>query len=255
MRHIPVIVALLLSTAGLSAQYAPGQSNPNGDRARKHYVNAWGHMRAEEFDQAADEFHSAIELNPKFALAYFGLGRAFQNLHRYQEAVAALTTSRDLYQEQASAKFNSQMEADRYRQDRLMELQDMRSQLSKGPQNDRTQNQMRQVDDAIRLTSEEKSRNLNLAIENPVPSFVSLSLGSALYRAERYPEAEIAYRAAIKADERSGEAHNNLAVLYLTLQRYADALAEVKAAEKVKFRVNPELKEEIQTKEIQSRNQ
>ena len=251
MRCLPVIFALVVTTAGASEQYAPGQSNPQGERARKHYLSAWGHMRAEEFQQAADEFHSAIELNPKFALAYFGLGRAYQNLHRYVDAVQALSTSRDLYQAQASAKFNSQMEADRYRQDRLTELQDMRTQIGKGPQNDRTQNQMRQVDDAIRQTNEEKSRGLNLAIEEPVPSFVSLSLGSALFRAERYSEAEIAYRAAIKADEKAGEAHNNLAVLYLTQSRYADAMIEVKAAEKTGFRVNPELKDEIRTKMAQ----
>src|SRR5262245_57867955 len=205
MRCLPVVLALALTAAGASAQYAPGQSNPNGERARKHYLNAWNHMRAEEFDQAADEFRSAIDLNPKFALAFFGLGRAYQNLHRYSEAVGALTTSRDLFEAQASAKFNSQMEADRYRQDRLMELQDMKTQIGKGPQSERTQNEMRQVDNAIRLTNEEKSRGLNLAIENPVPSFVSLSLGSALFRAERYTEAELAYKAAIKADAKGGE--------------------------------------------------
>lgn len=252
MRRLLLIPVLMLPLAvSVLAQYAPNATNTNGERARKHYLAGWDHMRAEEFDQAAEEFHSAIELNPKFAIAYFSLGRAYQNLHRYAEAVQALSASRDLYQAQASAKFNSQMEADRYRQDRLMELQDMRTQLGKGPQNDRSQNQMRQVDDAIRQTSEEKSRALNVAIEEPVPSFVSLSLGSALFRAARYPEAEVAYRAAVRADEKSGEAHNNLAVLYLTQQRFADAMAEVKAAEKTGFRVNPELKDEIRMKMAQ----
>jgi Flp pilus assembly protein TadD len=75
-----------------------------------------------------------------------------------------------------------------------------------------------------------------------------LSLGSALFRAERYPEAEVAYRAAVKADEKAGEAHNNLAVLYLMQSRYTDAMVEVKAAEKAGFRVNPELKDEIKGK-------
>jgi tetratricopeptide (TPR) repeat protein len=250
MRRVSFLVPLALFALSVvaAAQYAPRQSNPNGERARKHYLSGWEHMRAEEFDQAAGEFRSAIELNPKFAIAYFSLGRAYQNLHRYSEAVQALTTSRDLYEAQASAKFNSQMEADRYRQDRLLELQDMRSQILKGPQSDRTQNSARQVDDAIRQTNEEKSRGTDIAIENPVPSFVSLSLGSALFRAERLQEAEIAYKAAIKADQKAGEAHNNLAVLYLMQSRYTDAMTEVMAAEKNGFRVNPELKDEIRTK-------
>jgi len=245
LRLLAVLVFSITAAAAGSAQYAPGQSNPDAERARKHYLAGWQHMHAEEFEDAAGEFHSAIELNPKFAIAYFSLGRAYQNLHRYTEAVQALSTSRDLYEAQASAKFNSQMEADRYRQDRLMELQDMRTQVAKGPQSDRTQNSLRQVDDAIRRTQEEKSRGLNIGIENPVPSMVSLSLGSALFRAERYTDAEIAYKAAIKADEKAGEAHNNLAVLYLMQSRYTDAMVEVKAAEKAGFRVNPELKAEI----------
>jgi uncharacterized protein HemY len=36
-----------------------------------------------------------------------------------------------------------------------------------------------------------------------VPSLVSLSLGNALFRAERYTEAELAYKAAIKADDKA----------------------------------------------------
>jgi tetratricopeptide (TPR) repeat protein len=252
MRRVLVFLPVLfVALTTIAAAQPPGQTNANGERSKKHYLTAWQHMRAEEFDQAAEEFHSAIELNPKFAMAYFGLGRAYQNLHRYAEAVEALSTSRNLYQTQASTKFNSQMEADRYRQDRLMELQDMKTQIGKGPQSERTQNEMRQVDNAIRMTNEDKSRGLNLAIEEPVPSFVSLSLGSALFRAERYQEAEIAYKAAVKADDKGGEAHNNLAVLYLMQSRYLDAMTEVKAAEKAGFRVNPELKDEIKHKVVQ----
>ena len=250
-RLLAVLLFCITAAGAATAQYAPGQSNPNGERARKHYLAGWDHMRAEEFDRAAEEFHSAIELNQKYAIAFFSLGRAYQNLHRYSEAVQALSASRDLYRAQASAKFNSQMEADRYRQDRLMELQDMRTQVAKGPQSDRTQNSIRQVDNAIRITTEEKSRGLNIGMEEPVPSFVSLSLGSALFRAERYTEAEVAYKAAVKADEKAGEAHNNLAVLYLMQSRYVDAMAEVKAAEKAGFRVNPELKDEIKGKMAQ----
>ena len=42
-----------------------------------------------------------------------------------------------------------------------------------------------------------------------------------------------------------GEAHNNLAVIYMTSGRYKDAEAEVKAAEKAGFRVNPQFKEDL----------
>ncbi len=41
---------------------------------------------------------------------------------------------------------------------------------------------MRQIDNAIRMTSNAFDRGQNVAMENPVPSFVSLSLGSAYFR-------------------------------------------------------------------------
>jgi Flp pilus assembly protein TadD len=57
--------------------------------------------------------------------------------------------------------------------------------------------------------------------------------------------AEEEYKAAIRADPKAGEAHNNLAVIYLLTNRPKEAAAEVKAAEKSGLRVNPELKEQI----------
>ena len=132
-----------------------------------------------------------------------------------------------------------------------MELQDIRSQVSKGPQTAGTQDTMRQIDNAIRLTTNAFDRGQNIAIENPVPSFVSLSLGSAYFRAEQFENAEKHYRAAIAADAKAGEAHNNLAVILMMKSRYTDAMAELKAAEKAGFRVNPELKDQIKSRMAQ----
>jgi len=42
-----------------------------------------------------------------------------------------------------------------------------------------------------------------------------------------------------------GEAHNNLAVLYMQTGRKAEAEEAVKAAERARFRVHPQLKEDI----------
>jgi tetratricopeptide (TPR) repeat protein len=129
-----------------------------------------------------------------------------------------------------------------------MELQDLKNQYSKGVQNAQTQDMTRLIDNQIRLTSDANNRGLNVAIEEPVPSFVSLSLGSAYFRGEHFEEAEAAYKAATKADDRAGEAHNNLAVIYLMKADYMQAMAEVKAAEKAGYRVNPDLKNEIRQK-------
>ena len=58
-------------------------------------------------------------------------------------------------------------------------------------------------------------------------------------------DAEREYKAAVEVDPAFGEAHNNLAVVYLVTGRSAEADAELKAAEKAGFRVNPRLKDDI----------
>ena len=86
----------------------------------------------------------------------------------------------------------------------------------------------------------------------PMPAWISLALGSAYFRSDALPDAEREYRAAIEVDPKLGEAHNNLAVVYMLTQRYAEADAEIKAAEKSGFRVNPQLKEDL--KKASARN-
>jgi Flp pilus assembly protein TadD len=61
----------------------------------------------------------------------------------------------------------------------------------------------------------------------------------------RMPDAERAYKATVEVDPKSGEAHNNLAVVYLTTGRIEDAERAVQAAEKAGFKVNQGLKDDI----------
>jgi Flp pilus assembly protein TadD len=75
-----------------------------------------------------------------------------------------------------------------------------------------------------------------------------MALGAAYFRNGQMADAEREYKAAIAANAASGETHNNLAVLYLTTGRFDEADSEVKAAEKVGFKVNEELKGDIRKK-------
>ena len=77
------------------------------------------------------------------------------------------------------------------------------------------------------------------------PAFVSLSLGSAHFRSGQLEDAEREWKAAVAADPRFGEAHNNLAALFAMSGRRQEAEAEVRAAERDGYRVHPQLKEDI----------
>jgi Flp pilus assembly protein TadD len=78
-----------------------------------------------------------------------------------------------------------------------------------------------------------------------VPAFVSLSLGSAHFRSGNLPAAETAWLETVAANPRVGEAHNNLAVVYLETGRFDEAERAVTSAERAAFRVSPDLKQEI----------
>jgi Flp pilus assembly protein TadD len=84
-----------------------------------------------------------------------------------------------------------------------------------------------------------------MSITTGVPAWVSLSLGSAYFRSGKLAEAEREYKEAIATDSRSGEAHNNLAVVFLETGRVAEADASIKEAKKAGFRVNPQLEQDI----------
>jgi hypothetical protein len=49
----------------------------------------------------------------------------------------------------------------------------------------------------------------------------------------------------VTTNPKLGEAHSNLAVLYMMTGRKKEAEEAIKAAEKTKFRVNPQLKADI----------
>jgi len=77
------------------------------------------------------------------------------------------------------------------------------------------------------------------------PAEVSLALGSAYFRSGQLEPAEHAYRDAIKASGKMGEAHNNLAVLCMLTGRFEEAEREIKAAEKAGFPVSPRFKDDL----------
>lgn len=239
---------LAIFSAAVASAQPPPRLNAEAERAQVHYRLGWESLRSEAFEAAVKEFQQAIDLNPKFALAHCGLGKAHMGLHRYPRAVEAFEACRDFYLAKTGEKFSGQFDANRQRQDRIMELQELARQTRQGPQTRGAQDQQRQIDHAIRQTQDETMRGNNLNIEGNAPAFISLALGSAYFRAQRLADAEREYKATIDADSKSGEAHNNLAVVYLLTGRVEAAAQEVALAEKLRFNVNPDLKAEIAEK-------
>jgi len=246
--HEILAIALALLPASVARDQPTQRLNADNERAQLHYRLGWESLRSEKWSDAAKEFTQAIDLNRKFTLAYYGLGKSEMGLRRYPNAIAAFETCRDQFMSKTGEKFSGQFDANRQRQDRIMELQELSRQQATGRQTQQTADSQRQIQNAIRQTQNEMMQGNNLNIETSAPAFVSLALGSAYFRAGRLGDAEREYKATLDADAKAGEAHNNLAVVYMLTGRLADATKEVALAEKSGFRVNPDLKAEIAEK-------
>lgn len=241
---LPVLLSFALMQGLPGAQ---GRAAVDDQLANSHYQKAWGYFAAESWPEAAREFQAAIDANPQFKLAYYGLGRADMAQKRYAEAIRAYEKCRDIYATQASQNFSNKSDADHMMSDDLMQLDMAINRLAAAPQSVQTQTQIAQLQ-ASRMRLQNRTRGLDsMSISSAVPPFVSLALGSAYFRSGRLAEAEKEYKTAIEVDSRMGEAHSNLAALYLETGRIDEAERSVKAAEKAGFRVNPMLKDDIAT--------
>ena len=77
------------------------------------------------------------------------------------------------------------------------------------------------------------------------PAQALLALGSAYFRNGDRDAAEAQWRAAIDANPKLGEAHNNIAVIYMQTGRYQQAIDELALAEKAGFKVNQQFKADL----------
>ena len=238
----PVAVGIVLLA---TCVFVSAQRSVERERARPDYLAGWDFMRMEAWQDAANAFQKAIDIDPQFEDAYYSLGRAQMQLKRFAQAVVSYTKCRDLYEAQGGRLYANRQDLQRFRQDRITEIDELIRQLQQGPQTVTVQDRLRQLQEQRRQTAEYLSRGNSVTVQQTVPAFVSLALGSGYFRMGNLAAAEKAYRAAVEADGKSGEALSNLAVVYLETGRLEEAEKSVKAAEKTGFRVNAALKDEI----------
>jgi len=248
----------LLSLAGLLLLQAPAPRpslTPDLQRAQQHDRTGWARLDAKNFEGAAAEFEAALQIHPEYADALHGLGKARMALKQYEAAVRALERCRDSYAHAGTEDAEHRLLANRARESQLTNLRRRLADLE-GPSAIGTataagrgapsgSTEVQEVKQQIRALQGERESGPVSGQPGPVPSFVSLALGSAYFRVERLADAEREFRAAIAVDPKFGEAHSNLALVCLLTGRAAEAQDHVRIAEEAKFQVNPELKRQI----------
>jgi tetratricopeptide (TPR) repeat protein len=241
-RLAAIVIGVLVSTAAAQAQ---GQSGDELARrqALQRYRAGQELLVAERYEQAAAEFTAAIGLDPLLAIAHYGLGQSYMGLKRYASAIQAFTGAKDAYGRIALLRQSDRLAAERRLDDEARELRDSLMRVRSG--------QIRNIGPAVeqqlenRLEEIETLRRGRGGERVQIPAEVSLALGSAYYRNNQREDAEREWKGAVTTNPRLGEAHNNLAVLYMMSGRKKDAEESIRAAERARFRVNPQLKADI----------
>jgi tetratricopeptide (TPR) repeat protein len=221
--------------------------------AREHYHRGRELMYTERFLEAVGEFRQAVRLDPLLTLAHFDLGRSLMALKNYERAATAFIGCRNAYQQLSALDRTQAAEVDQRREEEVRELRDHIRAVQSG----QIKSSFTQVQIVTKL--EERIRELDglrqrgVAGGDAVPAEVFLSLGSAYFRQGKMPDAEREWQTAVDRRPNFGEAHNNLAVLYLMTQRLAQARQEIGLAEKSGYSVNPNLKRDIENAILASR--
>lgn len=247
-----VIATVLATPLATSAQIPiPGIREVPGarERARVPYNLGLEHMKAEAWDDAAKSFSTAIDIDQTFEMAFYMLGRTRMAQKKFTDAAGAYEKCRALYLRQSGRQFANAQERLRNRDTRLREIDEVIRSYQTAPPTPQVLDAIRQLQNQRREVEEAMSRGLsNMSLSLSVPAYVSTALGSAYFRMGNLAEAEKQYKAAVEADAKAGEAHSNLAVVYMETGRLDAAERSLKAAEKVGFKVHPQLKEEIKNR-------
>jgi tetratricopeptide (TPR) repeat protein len=191
-------------------------------------------LSSKRWADAEKEFGDAVRLQPGLALAHYGLGQALMGQARYAEAADAFLSCRNVF---ALAR---RVDATKARE---MEIRDLRDTLQAlAGRHALTADRFLEMQLEKRLAELQKGA---LPSVRWVPPGVTLALGTAYFQAGAFAEAEQEFQAVLREDPGSGDAENDLAVLYLAMGRLDEAEAAAGRAEKAGVKVSPRLRDEI----------
>lgn len=249
MKRWVALCVVAMSVVPLSARQPPlGKADADRDRkeALQHYRLGQDALHSEHFDVAEQEFQKSAKLDPTLELAPYGLGQVYMATKRFRPAIVAFDKSREVFRVNTVTAAGDEMAQQRRLNDYIKELEDQQSIYTQPGRNAGSPLARVYLQTlATQIAAMKAARLRTTSGPEPIPAWISLALGSAYFRTDATADAEREYRAALAVDPKLGEAHNNLAVVCLMTGRYPEADAEIKAAEKAGFRVNPQLKEDL----------
>ena len=204
----PVELALLLSPLATAPAW-PSQLGPDDSRetreATMHYAAGTRALAAEHYQDAADEFTTAVKLDPLLVIAHYGLGQAYMALKDYPSAVRAYVGCRQAFHDDVRIQIDRQASWEQRINAEILAIEDQFAVagsgapggggLSKSPGAFAGSNaaHMRELLDSLRTRRSRAS-----APDQATPPWISVALGSAYFRNGAFADAEREYLAALE---------------------------------------------------------
>ena len=238
MRHTLTILGLAFALGIPGTILAGPVEESQRRKALELYRKGEELLKGEKFEQAAEQFKKAIVLHQDLVLAHYGLGQSYMALKRFPDAVQAFTGSREAYFRTAALKMSDHMAAEELGLRMVDDARNLTGVDGRGGTGKGIASRLNVLRDL------EQSKRLDNGNPEP-PAEISHALAGAWFRQGNLEEAEKENKSALRSRPDFGEAHSNLAVIYLMSGRIPESRAEVEKAEKSGFTVNPRLKEEL----------
>lgn len=237
-----LIVAALFAATGAQSAGRLAADPETRRQALVAYREGQDALARERWVEAETAFKKAVGLEPLLMLAHYGLGQAYMGQRRYPSAVrayeACLEAARGLHQ----LGFSDRAAADRQIDEEMRELRESIRRIQGGQVKTGGPQMVLRLEQ--RLVDLERMRSSAAGPFRP-PAEVLLALGSAHFRNGNLTDAEARWTEAVAVSPALGEAHNNLAVIYLMTGRVDEAEAALALAERHGFPVNPGLEADV----------
>ena len=240
-----MLLAVLVSMV-IHAGVSPQALTPRDQAAASdHFRAGMQALASERWDKAEAEFKAAVKIDPLYDAAFYGLGQVYMVKKQYDDAIRAYQDSRDAFKASATARATDKVTTDRRIRDQIQAIEDYIRELERAGSR-RNPNLVADIQrQQMRVRQLKGQLTLSASSMPEVPAGLSLALGSAFFRTGHFGEAEREYLEAVRVDPGFGEAHNNLAVVYLLSNRLTLAERAIILAEEAGFRVNPDLKADL----------